>query len=46
MSYSGRFGIYYTVDHEAAMVYIHYIEDQRMDPKTRFVHRTRSHGSE
>ena len=37
--YAGHYGIYYTPDHERKLIRVHFIEDQRMDPKTRFTGR-------
>jgi plasmid stabilization system protein ParE len=37
--YADIYGIYYTVDEDASTVVIRFIEDQRMDPATRFVGR-------
>lgn len=34
--YAGHFGLYYTVDEGAHEVYLRYVEDQRMNPRTRF----------
>ncbi|MEE1045590.1 MAG: type II toxin-antitoxin system RelE/ParE family toxin [Olegusella sp.] len=33
--YASVYGIYYTVDEESGVVFIRYIEDQRMDPAGR-----------
>ena len=37
--YVGYYGIYYTVDRERQIVRVRFIEDQRMDPETRFTGR-------
>ena len=37
--YAGYHGVYYTPVHEHKLIRVHFIEDQRMDPKTRFTGR-------
>lgn len=39
--YAGNYGIYYTPDHDRRLIRVHFIEDQRMDPTTRFSGRLR-----
>ena len=39
--YADRYGIYYSVDEKAGVVFVRYIEDERMDPKLRFRGRLR-----
>lgn len=34
--YAGNYGISYTPDHARQIIRVHYVEDQRMDPRTRF----------
>ena len=40
--YTGHYGIYYTPDHERKLIRVHFIEDQRMDPASRFSGRLRA----
>lgn len=44
--YAGRYGIYYSVDHKAQTVHVHYLEDQRMNPEKRFEGRLGKKGTE
>ena len=37
--YADRYGIYYSTDERAKVVYIRYVEDERMDPRLRFTGR-------
>ncbi len=39
--YAGTYGIYYTPDHQHYLIRVHFIEDQHMNPATRFTGRLR-----
>lgn len=36
VAYAGKYGLYYTVHDEEALIYLRFVEDQTMDPRLRF----------
>lgn len=44
--YAGKYGIYYDYDEQTRIVYVRFIEDERMDPLNRFSARIHEGGAQ